>query len=62
MEKGDKIASENFRLVMAQALIDRALDDLDKADKNGGIFWLNKQDFNDSLRLARKIILESYVD
>lgn len=62
MEKGDKIASENFRLVMAQALIDRALDDLDQADKNGGIFWLNKQDFNDSLRLARKIILESYVD
>ena len=62
MEKGDKIASENFRLVMAKALIDRALDDLDQADKKGGVLWLNKQDFNDSLRLARKIILESYVD
>lgn len=47
MEKGDKIASENFRLVMAMVLIDRALDRLDKADKNGGIEWLNKQDFND---------------
>lgn len=45
MEKGYKIASENFRLVMAKALIDRALDDLDQADKNGGIFLLNKQDF-----------------
>lgn len=62
MEKGDKIASENFRLVMAKVLIDRALDDLDQADKNGGIEWLNKQDFNDSLRLARKITLESYVE
>lgn len=62
MEKGDKIASENFRLVMAKVLIDRALDDLDQADKNGGIEWLNKQDHNDSLRLARKIILECYAD
>lgn len=61
MEK-DELASERFRLVMASLLIDRALDDLDQAEENGGIEWLNKQDHNDSLRLARKIILECYVD
>ena len=51
---------DNSKLVMASMLIDRANKDLEKA---GGESWrLNKADYNDSLRMARKLILESYVD
>lgn len=51
---------DNAKLVMASMLIDRANKDLEKA---GGNDWLlNKADYNDSLRMARKLILESYVD
>lgn len=51
---------DNSKLVMASMLIDRANKDLEKA---GGNDWLlNKADYNDSLRMARKLILESYVD
>ena len=51
---------DNSKLVMAPMLIDRANKDLEKA---GGNDWLlNKADYNDSLRMARKLILESYVD
>ena len=48
--------------MIAKELIERALDDLDQADKDGGIDWLNKQDFNKSLNSAMKLILDSYVD
>lgn len=45
---------------MASMLIDRANKDLEKA---GGDEWcLNKADYNDSLRMARKLLLESYVE
>ena len=51
---------DNSKLVMASMLIDRANKDLEKAgDKE---VFLNKADYNDSLRMARKLILESYVD
>lgn len=51
---------DNAKLVIASMLIDRANKDLEKA---GGNDWLlNKADYNDSLRMARKLILESYVD
>lgn len=51
---------DNAKLVMASMLIDRANKALEKA---GGKDWLlNKADYNDSLRMARKLILESYVD
>lgn len=51
-----------FKLAMAQLLIERAFQDIDEANENGGMVWLNKADYNDSLSLARKLLLESYVD
>lgn len=51
---------DNTKLVMASMLIDRANKDLEKV--GGDEYFLNKADYNDSLRLARKLILESYVD
>ena len=51
---------DNAKLVMASMLLDRANKDLEKAD--GNMSLLNKADYNDSLRMARKLILESYVD
>lgn len=51
---------DNTKLVMASMLIDRANKDLEKA--GGDEVFLNKADYNDSLRMARKLILESYVD
>ena len=49
---------DNAKLVMASMLLDRANKDLEKA---GGNSWLlNKADYNDSLRMARKLILECY--
>lgn len=51
---------DNAKLVMASMLIDRANKDLEKAE--GHDYALNKADYNDSLRMARKLILESYVD
>lgn len=62
MEKDEKISSETLHLVIAKELIKRALEDLDQADKDGGIDWLNKHDFNKSLKSAIKLILDSYVD
>ena len=51
---------DNAKLVMASMLIDRANKDLEKA---GGDEWrLNKADYNDSLRMARKLLLESYME
>ena len=44
---------------MASMPIDRANKDLEKA--NGEEYLLNKSDFNDSLKMARKLLLESYV-
>lgn len=41
-------------------LIDRANKDLEKV--GGDEALLNKADYNDSLKLARKLILESYID
>lgn len=51
---------DNAKLVMASMLIDRANKDLQNAGGNTDL--LNKADYNDSLRMARKLILESYVD
>lgn len=51
---------DNTKLIMASMLIDRANKDLEKA--KGEEWLLNKADFNDSLRIARKLLLESYVD
>lgn len=49
---------DNAKLVIASVLLDRANKDLEKA---GGNSWLlNKADYNDSLRMARKLILECY--
>lgn len=62
MEKDERIVSETLHLVIAKELIERALEDLDQADKDGGIDLLNKHDFNKSLKSAMKLILDSYVD
>ena len=62
MEKDEKISSETLHLVIAKELIERALEDLDQAEKDGGIDWLNEHDFNWSLKSAMKLILDSYVD
>lgn len=52
--------NEHAKLVMASMLLDRANKDL---EKSGGHSWLlNKADYNDSLRMARKLILECYVE
>lgn len=51
---------DNTTLVMASMLINRANKDLEKV--GGYETLLNKADYNDSLKLARKLILESYVD
>lgn len=61
-ERISSISSKTLHLVIAKELIERALDDLDQADKDGGIEWLNKYDFNKSLKSAMKLILDSYVD
>lgn len=52
----------NAKLVMASMLIDRANKDLEEAGGDSDSFLFNKADYNDSLRMARKLILESYVD
>ena len=54
---------DNKKLVMASMLIERANEDLEKADGDIDRWQLfNKTDYNDSLRMARKLLLESYVD
>lgn len=53
---------DNAKLVMASILIDRANRDLEKAGGDSDSFLFSKTDFNDSLRMARKLLLESYVD
>lgn len=51
---------DNAKLVMASMLLDRANKELEKA--GGDDLLLNKSDYNDSLRMARRLILECYVD
>ena len=54
---------DNAKLMMASMLIDRANKELEKAGGNIDKWQLfNKTDYNDSLRMARKLLLESYVD
>ena len=54
---------DNKKLVMASMLIERANEDLEKAGGDVDRWQLfNKTDYNDSLRMARKLLLESYVD
>lgn len=53
---------DNTKLVMASMLIDRANKELEKVGGDSDSFFFNKTDYNDSLRLARKLLLESYVD
>ena len=53
---------DNKKLVMASMLIERANKDLEKADGDSDSFLFSKTDYNDSLRMARKLLLESYVD
>ena len=53
---------DNKKLVMASMLIERANEDLEKVGGDSDSFFFNKTDFNDSLRMARKLLLESYVD
>ena len=48
------------KLVMASMLIDRANKELEKS--GGDEIFLNKADYNDSLRMARRLINECYVD
>ena len=48
------------KLVMASMLIDRANQAMEKVD--GNVFDLNKADYNESLRMARRLINECYVD
>ena len=53
---------DNKKLVMASMLIERANKELEEVDGDVDHIFFNKTDFNDSLRLARKLLLESYVD
>lgn len=53
---------DNAKLVMASMLIDRANKELEKASGDSDSFLFNKADYNDSLRMARKLLLESYAD
>lgn len=53
---------DNAKLVMASMLIDRANKELEKAGGDTDTFLFNKTDYNDSLRMARKLLLECYVD
>ena len=48
------------KLVMVSMLLDRANKAFEKSD--GNTFELNKADYNDSLRMARRLIAECYVD
>ena len=48
------------KLVMALMLLDRANKAFEKVD--GNVFDLNKADYNESLRMARRLINECYVD
>lgn len=52
---------DNAKLVMASMLIDRANKELENAGGHIDSWLFNKSDYNDSLRMARKLILESYV-
>ncbi len=60
MRRNNKM--DNAKLVMASMLIDRANKDLEKMGGDTDSFLFNKTDYNDSLRMARKLLLESYVD
>lgn len=53
-----EIVTKTIRLKIAKSLIDSALEDLKQAESSGG---MNKRhDYNDSLIMAIKLILESY--
>lgn len=53
---------DNAKLVMASMLLDRANKELEKAGGDSDSFLFNKADYNDSLRMARKLILECYAE
>ena len=55
-----KMDNIHAKLVMASMLLDRANKAFEKVD--GNTFELNKADYNDSLRMARRLINECYVD
>lgn len=50
----------NAKLVMASMLLDRANKEWEKREEDESSF--NKSDYNDSLRMARKLILECYAE
>lgn len=52
----------NAKLVMASMLIDRANKELEEVDGDTDHIFFNKSDYNDSLRMARKLLLESYAE
>ena len=47
---------------MASRLIDRANKELEEVDGDVDHIFFNKTDYNDSLRMARKSLLESYAE
>ena len=51
---------DNAKLVMASMLIERANKELEEVDGDVDHIFFNKTDYNDSLRMARKLLLESY--
>ena len=53
---------DNAKLVMASMLIERANKELEEAGGDSDSFLFNKTDYNDSLRMARKLLLESYAE
>ena len=52
----------NAKLVMASMLIDRAKKQLEEVDGDTDYIFFNKSDYNDSLKMARKLLLESYAE
>ena len=53
---------DNRNLVMASMLIERANKELEEVDGDTDHIFFNKTDYNDSLRMARKLLLESYAE
>lgn len=58
----EELKMDNAKLVMASMLIDRANKDLEKVGGDTDHIFFNKSDYNDSLKMARKLLLESYVE
>lgn len=53
---------DNAKLVMALMLIERANNELEEAGGHIDSWLFKKTDYNDSLRMARKLLLESYAE